>query len=94
MNNIKLEIYTPDGTLINDEVYSVTLPGTKGPFTVLNNHGPIISSLKEGIIKYAISIEDSGIRDNKFELYKIEVKGGFVEVNNNIVTVSLEKTIK
>ena len=89
MNNIKLEIYTPDGILFNGEVYSVTLPGTNGLFTVLKNHGPIISSLIEGQIKFVVNIDPS-----KFEVNRMEVKGGFVEVKNNIVTVCLEKIIK
>lgn len=84
MNNILLEIYTPDGVLFNGEVASVTLPGTKGPFTVLKNHAPIISSLTEGEIKYVV--------DKKFS--KIEVDSGFVEVKKNIVTVCLETIIK
>lgn len=84
MNNILLEIYTPDGVLFNGEVTSVTLPGTKGPFTVLKNHAPIISSLTEGEIKYVV--------DKKFS--KIEVNSGFVEVKKNIVTVCLETIIK
>lgn len=70
--------------LFNGEVTSVTLPGTKGPFTVLKNHAPIISSLTEGEIKYVV--------DKKFS--KIEVNSGFVEVKKNIVTVCLETIIK
>ena len=84
MNNIRLEIFTPDGVLFNGEVTSVTLPGTSGPFTILNNHAPIISSLKEGIIKYVVGKKISTIK----------VNAGFVEVKNNIVTVCLETIIK
>ncbi len=84
IDNITLEIFTPDGILFNGKVASVSLPGTKGIFTVLTNHAPIISSLSKGAIKYTI--------DNNAS--KIEANGGFVEVKNNIVTVCLETIIK
>lgn len=84
MNTLRLEIYTPNGVLFNGEVTSVSLPGTKGIFTVLYNHGAIISSLTEGIIKYVIDDKD----------LTINVNGGFVEVKNNIVTVCLETMIE
>ncbi len=84
MSNLKLEIYTPTGGLFNGKVTSVTLPGTKGLFTVLNNHGAIISSLTKGQIKYTIDEEIS----------TIDVLSGFVEVKNNVVTVCLETNIE
>ena len=84
MNILKLEIYTPNGVLFNGKVTSVTLPGTKGIFTVLKNHGAIISSLTKGVIKHTIDEE----------ITTIDVLGGFVEVKNNVVTVCLETVIK
>lgn len=84
MNTIKLEIYTPTGVIFNGEVTSVTLPGTKGLFSILYNHGAIISSLTNGKIKYTVNEEIS----------TIEVSGGFAEVKNNVVTVCLETIIK
>ena len=70
--------------LFDGKVTSVTLPGTKGIFTVLKNHGAIISSLTEGKIKYTIDEE----------ITTIDVLGGFAEVKNNVVTVCLETVIK
>ncbi len=84
MNNIILKIFTPDGVLFNSEVSSVTLPGTQGAFTVLQNHAPIISSLIKGEVKYTIHEDVS----------KIETTSGFVEVKDNIVTVCLETDVK
>ena len=84
MKNIRLEIYTPDGVLFNGEVSSVSLPGTKGPFTILNNHAPIISSLTEGNVSYVVNKKTS----------RIKVNSGFVEVKENIVTVCLETIIE
>ncbi len=84
MDNFKLHIYTPNGALFSGEVTSVTLPGTKGVFTVLKNHGAIISSLTNGRIKYMIDEE----------IYTIDVLGGFAEVKKNVATVCLETIIK
>ena len=85
MKNITLKIFTPDGVLYDGEVESVTLPSEKGPFTVLLNHAPIISSLIKGNIEYKVDDESSS---------RIDVDSGFVEVKNNVVTVCLETVIK
>jgi F-type H+-transporting ATPase subunit epsilon len=46
-----LEIVSPEATLFSSEVDSVVVPGINGEFQMLNNHAPIISLLKSGIIK-------------------------------------------
>jgi len=77
---MKLEIITPEQILFTGEVTTVTLPGTKGSFTVLENHAPIISSLMEGLIKY----EEKGVHSEMI------VTGGFVEVSRNVISVCIE----
>ena len=62
------------------EVESVTLPGTVGSFTVLNNHAPIISSLENGKIAYK---DVSGITE-------LAIKSGFAEVSDNTLSVCVE----
>ena len=47
-----LEIITPEANLFRGEVNSVSLPGLDGIFQVLNNHAPIISSLKTGTLQF------------------------------------------
>ena len=46
-----LEILSPEATLFSGEVDSVTVPGSAGAFQILNNHAPIVSTLKEGTVK-------------------------------------------
>ncbi|PTX60056.1 F-type H+-transporting ATPase subunit epsilon [Kordia periserrulae] len=46
-----LEIVTPEATLFSSEVDSVAVPGINGEFQMLNNHAPIVSLLKEGVVK-------------------------------------------
>ncbi|MCE2615425.1 MAG: F0F1 ATP synthase subunit epsilon [Phocaeicola sp.] len=77
---LKLTIATPEGILYDGVVDSVKLPGTKSAFTVLPLHAPIISSLDEGTVTYTNG-EDS--KD-------VIIKGGFVQVKNNEVSVCVE----
>lgn len=73
-------ILTPSEMLLDIDIESVTIPGTKGLFTVLENHAPIISSMKNGTLKCQ-AIDG---------IHEFQVSGGFVEVKNNVVSVCLE----
>jgi F-type H+-transporting ATPase subunit epsilon len=75
-----LEIITPDKKLFSGEVTAVKLPGTDGSFGVLNNHAPIIASLKKGTVKVTGS---QGVQN-------FEIKGGVVEVLRNKLVVLAE----
>lgn len=77
---LKLRIIAPDRLVFEGEVESVTLPGTVGSFTVLNNHAPIISSLEKGKIVYK----------GTDGLSEISVKSGFAEVKSNILSICVE----
>lgn len=77
---MKLEIISPSEILFNDEAISVNLPGVMGSFTVLDHHASLISVLQEGKIIYT---RPGG------ELGELEVKGGLVDVDNNIVSVCI-----
>ncbi len=81
---MNLDIITPEKEVFSGEVESVTLPGSKGMFQVLNNHAALVSSLDEGDIKYRVSGESQD--------QKIRIESGFVEVLNNKVTVLVEGT--
>ncbi len=78
-----LEIIAPDKKIFEGYVESATFPGSKGSFQVLRNHAPIISSLEEGIIKYADETRE----------HQIRISGGVVEVLNNNVTALVEKIL-
>lgn len=79
-DTMTLKVLTPERTLLEAEVSKVALPGSKGRFMVLRNHAPIISSLDEGDVTYMSGNEEG----------RIHVSAGFVEVNENIVTVCAE----
>ena len=46
-----LEIVSPEKTLFTGDVKSVHVPGTEGSFQILDNHAPIVSTLKKGSIR-------------------------------------------
>lgn len=77
---LRLRIIAPDRLVFEGEVESVTLPGTVGAFTVLNNHAPIITSLEKGRIAYK----------DKNGSSEVAVKSGFAEVKDNILSVCVE----
>ena len=78
---MNLEIVKPDDNLFSgDDVKSVHLPGSDGSFELLDNHAPLIATLKEGSIKVTTASNTE----------TFEVKGGVVEVNNNKVIVLAE----
>jgi F-type H+-transporting ATPase subunit epsilon len=76
-----LEIITPDKKVFEGEVNLVQLPGSKGSFTILKNHAPIISTLDKGIIK----VVDVSGKEHLFN-----VSGGVVENLANKVVVLVE----
>jgi F-type H+-transporting ATPase subunit epsilon len=79
-----LEIIAPDQNLYAGEVDLVQVPGSKGPFQILKNHAPIISTLDHGIIK---------IVDQKGGVHLFDVDGGVIEAKNNKIIV-LAETVK
>lgn len=72
-----LKIISAEAIVFQGEVQSVTLPGEKGSFTVLNHHASLISTLVPGKIEYV----ENGTR------HETTVDGGIVDVDNNIVSV-------
>lgn len=75
---MKLEIITPDKKLYEGEVRSAVFPGSEGSFGVLDNHAPMIATLKEGDI--VLTVENNSKQE-------FHVKGGVVEVLHNRVMV-------
>ena len=76
-----LEILPAEEKIFSGEVESVILPGSSGQFQILNNHAPIISSLKKGEIIYKENSKDN----------TLAVNGGIVEVLDNKVSALIEK---
>ncbi|MDX1618618.1 MAG: F0F1 ATP synthase subunit epsilon [Balneolaceae bacterium] len=81
MNNFEAQILTPDGSLFDDQVTGVQVPGTMGSFEVKTLHANIISTLEVGRILVRKA-------DGSERLFA--VSGGFVEVHDNKLTLLAE----
>ncbi|MFT7588997.1 MAG: F-type H+-transporting ATPase subunit epsilon [Limisphaerales bacterium] len=77
---MQIDILTPEGNIYSGEGESIQLPGVDGLFEVLNNHAPLISALKEGRLRILAEGSETAFI----------VKGGFVEVLRNNVSVLVE----
>jgi F-type H+-transporting ATPase subunit epsilon len=77
---MRVEIITPDKALFKGEATSVVVPGVDGSMGFLNNHAPLITVLKAGDVKVKTSSGEESFT----------VKGGVVEVMNNMVLVLAE----
>ncbi len=78
---MNLLIAKVDETLYQGEVYSVTLPTAAGEVTILGEHMPLVTTLKEGVIRIRKE------RDSAFE--EFVVTSGVLEVTHTGATVLL-----
>ena len=90
-----LEIVTPESSIFQGDVETVTVPGVDGEFQMLNNHAPIVSLLREGKVKFSgdISIEEAfqnkfteGVK-NSFELL---INSGTIELKENKIIILVD----
>lgn len=75
-----LKIISAQEIVFQGQVSAVTLPGTMGSFTVLNNHASLVSTLTAGRIEF---VDESGNRQSR------DITGGIADIDNNIVSVCL-----
>jgi F-type H+-transporting ATPase subunit epsilon len=81
---IRLEVVTPTGAKVNEDVDIVNAPGFGGDFGVLANHAPFLSTIKIGTLTY----------ENGKKRETLMVSGGFCEVSNNKITFLVESAEK
>ncbi len=75
-----LKIISAEEIVFEGDVTSVTLPGSMGAFTVLQNHASLVSTLVAGKIAFVDVQGNAGSRD---------ISGGLADVDNNVVSVCL-----
>lgn len=75
---LRLKIVSPERIEFTGDVESVKVPGTQGNFEILTDHAPIISTLQKGVVE--------------FKGQQLEILGGFVAVQQNEVSICVEKT--
>ncbi len=80
MAQIHLEVVTPAGQVVSDDVDIVTAPGTSGEFGVLAHHANFLSTIKTGVLSFK--------KDRQIKY--MMVSKGFAEVSDNTITFLVE----
>ena len=79
--SIRLEIVTPEKTVVSEDVQIVMAPGVLGEFGVLIGHTPFLTALKTGAVRYS---DSQGVEHMVF------ISGGFAEALPQKVTILAE----
>jgi len=90
-----LEIVTPEASIFQGDVETVTVPGVVGEFQILNNHAPIVSLLKEGAVRikgnFTIDEAFEGKFSNGDNGSKIlQINSGTIEMNDNKIIILVD----
>jgi len=83
MADLHFELVTPEKLLRSEEVYMVVVPGSEGDFGVLAGHAPFMSTVRSGELAIYSGPNTVSAR--------IQVEGGFAEVNEKGLTVLAEQ---
>ncbi len=71
----KFKLITPTKTLLDDEVFMCVLPGEEGVFGILENHAPMIVSLKKGRIDL--------YKTNSEIFKKFDIEKGYAQIKRD-----------
>ncbi len=76
----QLKIITPKGSVFDEQVESLTAPGTEGSFGIYSQHALLITSLKLGVLS---------VKASSSEIY-FSLNGGILEVDDqhNVLILS------
>tara|TARA_A200000113_G_scaffold39553_1_gene32208 strand:- start:2375 stop:2653 length:279 start_codon:yes stop_codon:yes gene_type:complete len=90
-----IDIVSPETTLFSGEIQSITVPGTKGSFQILNQHAPIVSTLTKGKVKIKGELNLSEEVREKIVLendghYYFPINSGVIEMRNNKIVLLAE----
>ncbi len=78
---LTVEITTPEKPVFKGKAVSLSVPGAKGAFQVLNGHAPIVSTLEVGLTKVE--------KENGDAVYFV-TGPGFAEIHENKASVLTE----
>ena len=70
---IKIYVVTPHGEIVNEETTFLVAKTDTGEMGFLENHTPLIARISQGYIKY----------NDRY----VAIKGGVIDVNNNVVNI-------
>jgi F-type H+-transporting ATPase subunit epsilon len=79
MSKLHFQLVTPEKTVLNQELDSLSCPTTMGEITILPGHIPLVATLSPGELTARIAGKENSI----------VVSGGFIEVRPNNQVVAL-----
>jgi F-type H+-transporting ATPase subunit epsilon len=79
MQKLHFQLVTPERTVLNEELDSLSCPTTLGQITVLPGHIPLVATLMSGELVARVGSKE----------HFINVTGGFIEVRANNQVVAL-----
>ena len=82
--NMHLDIITPEKKLLSDDTDQITVPTLNGEITILPHHENLVTALASGELIVTI----------KGKQNYVGVTGGFLEVNNNSITILADYAVK
>lgn len=77
----KIEVITPERTVLTQEVVSLVVPAMEGELGIMADHAPLIAELAIGEIWF---------RDPNGEVTRLATSGGFLEVRENTVRILVD----
>ncbi len=82
--SFNFEIISPEKVVYKEEVEEIIVPTTSGQLTILPNHATLMSQVTSGEII---------VKKNGKEYY-MAITGGFLEVNNNNVSILADYAVR
>jgi F-type H+-transporting ATPase subunit epsilon len=83
-SHITLEIVTPEGTRLTEQVRSLTAPSVEGELGILPGHRPLLAALKTGIVSYELEGDER----------RVAVGTGMVEVYEDRAVLLTERFVR
>lgn len=78
-DKLKTEIVSPERLLLSEEAESVSIPGALGYLTIMANHAPTLTILKQGFVTV-----------NAAQKHMFYVQGGFADITPHGLTILAE----
>lgn len=84
MDTLKFDLVTPDAIFFSGQANQVDVPGADGEFGVLPGHAPLISAVKDGVVR---------VYTGKDAIRRLFVSGGIAEVRPEACSVLSERVL-
>jgi F-type H+-transporting ATPase subunit epsilon len=83
-DKLHFELVSPERLLMDAEVNAVVVPGSEGDFMVLPRHGPMMTTIRPGVVQ--VTAEEG-------EATRLFIRGGFAEVTPKGLVILAEEAV-